>query len=284
MTSSNWNRKVRTAARAVPRPRAGADGRRASVRGDRRWPAPSRPRERADHADPRRPGGEDRGDRADRPASTSADVRIVDAPHSHAAAAKAVELVRDGRGRAADEGQPAHRRAARRRRRARDGPAHRPPHQPRVHHGRADLPQGPDRHRRGDQHRADARGQGRHLPERDRPRASRSASSAPKVAILAAVETVTSKMPATIDAAALCKMAERGQITGGAARRPAGVRQRDQHGGGAGSRASPRRSRAIPTSCSRRISRRATSSPSSSASWPTPTAPAWCSARACRSS
>jgi phosphotransacetylase len=37
----------------------------------------------------------------------------------------------------------------------------------------------------------------------------------PKVAILAAVETVTSKMPATIDAAALCKMAERGQIKGG---------------------------------------------------------------------
>jgi phosphotransacetylase len=38
---------------------------------------------------------------------------------------------------------------------------------------------------------------------------------APKVAILAAVETVTTKMPATIDAAALCKMAERGQIKGG---------------------------------------------------------------------
>ena len=36
----------------------------------------------------------------------------------------------------------------------------------------------------------------------------------PKVAILAAVETVTSKMPATLDAAALCKMAERGQIQG----------------------------------------------------------------------
>ena len=36
----------------------------------------------------------------------------------------------------------------------------------------------------------------------------------PKVAILAAVETVTSKMPATIDAAALCKMAERKQVTG----------------------------------------------------------------------
>lgn len=37
----------------------------------------------------------------------------------------------------------------------------------------------------------------------------------PKVAILAAIETVNPKMPATIDAAALCKMAERGQITGG---------------------------------------------------------------------
>ena len=37
----------------------------------------------------------------------------------------------------------------------------------------------------------------------------------PKVAILAAVETVTSKLRSTLDAAALCKMAERGQITGG---------------------------------------------------------------------
>jgi len=37
----------------------------------------------------------------------------------------------------------------------------------------------------------------------------------PKVAILSAVETVTSKIPSTIDAAALCKMADRGQIVGG---------------------------------------------------------------------
>ena len=37
----------------------------------------------------------------------------------------------------------------------------------------------------------------------------------PKVAVLAAVETVNSKMPATLDAAALCKMADRGQIKGG---------------------------------------------------------------------
>ena len=37
----------------------------------------------------------------------------------------------------------------------------------------------------------------------------------PRVAILSAVETVTTKIPSTIDAAALCKMADRGQITGG---------------------------------------------------------------------
>jgi phosphate acetyltransferase len=37
----------------------------------------------------------------------------------------------------------------------------------------------------------------------------------PRVAILSAVETVTAAIPSTIEAAALCKMAERGQITGG---------------------------------------------------------------------
>ena len=37
----------------------------------------------------------------------------------------------------------------------------------------------------------------------------------PKVAILSAVETVTEKLRSTLDAAALCKMADRGQITGG---------------------------------------------------------------------
>jgi phosphate acetyltransferase len=38
---------------------------------------------------------------------------------------------------------------------------------------------------------------------------------APKVALLSAVETVNPKIKSTLDAAALCKMAERGQITGG---------------------------------------------------------------------
>lgn len=37
----------------------------------------------------------------------------------------------------------------------------------------------------------------------------------PRVAILSAVETVTKKIPSTLEAAALCKMADRGQIQGG---------------------------------------------------------------------
>lgn len=37
----------------------------------------------------------------------------------------------------------------------------------------------------------------------------------PRVAILSAMETVNAKVASTIDAAALCKMAERGQIRGG---------------------------------------------------------------------
>jgi phosphate acetyltransferase len=36
-----------------------------------------------------------------------------------------------------------------------------------------------------------------------------------RVAILSAMETVNAKVPSTIEAAALCKMADRGQITGG---------------------------------------------------------------------
>ena len=40
--------------------------------------------------------------------------------------------------------------------------------------------------------------------------------SRPKIAVLAAVETVTTRMPATIDAACLCKMVDRGQITSAA--------------------------------------------------------------------
>lgn len=44
----------------------------------------------------------------------------------------------------------------------------------------------------------------------------------PKVAVLSAVETVNPALPSTVDAAALCKMAERGQIVGGLVDGPLG--------------------------------------------------------------
>jgi len=44
----------------------------------------------------------------------------------------------------------------------------------------------------------------------------------PRVAILSAVETVTARLPSTLDAAALCKMADRGQIAGGVLDGPLG--------------------------------------------------------------
>ena len=70
----------------------------------------------------------------------------------------------------------------------------------------------------------------------------------PRVAILSAVETVTTKIPSTIEAAALCKMADRGQITGGVPGRPARVRQCHRPGGGAhqGHRLGGRRTRPDP--------------------------------------
>lgn len=45
----------------------------------------------------------------------------------------------------------------------------------------------------------------------------------PKVAIISAVETVDEHIPSTLDACALCKMAERGQITGGILDGPLGL-------------------------------------------------------------
>ena len=73
-----------------------------------------------------------------------------------------------GQGGAPHEGQPALGRAAGRGRQARDGPAHRPPHQPRLHHGRADAPPDALHHRRRREHRAGPDGQARHRAERHR--------------------------------------------------------------------------------------------------------------------
>ena len=97
----------------------------------------------------------------------------------------------------------------------------------------------------------------------------------PKVAILAAVETVNSKMQATIDAAALCKMADRGQIKGGILDGPLAFdnaisKEAAKTKGITSEVAGDPDILLVPDW------RPATSSPSNSVSSPTPTARAWC--------
>lgn len=103
----------------------------------------------------------------------------------------------------------------------------------------------------------------------------------PKVAILSAVETVTAKIPSTIDAGALCKMADRGQIQGALLDGPLAFDNAISQEA-AQTKASRRRSLAIRTSWWYRIWRRATCWPNSSPFWPAPWPQAWSSARGCR--
>src|ERR687897_123763 len=139
--------------------------------------------------------------------------RLVDAPHSHAAAAKAVEIVRSGEAEALMKGSlhtdelmaEVVRKDTGLRTERRishvfimDVPTYPKP----LAVTDAAINIFPDLETKVDivQNAIDMA----HAFERERP----------KVAILSAVETVTPKIPSTIDAAALCKMAERGQIKG----------------------------------------------------------------------
>ena len=124
---------------------------------------------------------------------------------------------------------------------ARHRPAHRAPHQPLLRDGRAGASRRADHLRRRGEHRADARGQGRHRAERDRPRPR---AARPGGAGRDPVGDGDGQPEGALD--------DRG---GGAVqdgrprpdhrrhpRRPARARQRDQPGGGARSRRSSRRS------------------------------------------
>lgn len=141
-------------------------------------------------------------------------IEIVDAPHSHAAAAKSVELIREGKGELLMKGSlhtdeliqevTSSATGLRTERRishvfVMDVPGH----EDTLFITDAAINIFPDLDAKRDivQNAIDLwRGIG--LGE-------------PRVAILSAVETVTTKIPSTIEAAALCKMADRGQITGG---------------------------------------------------------------------
>lgn len=141
-------------------------------------------------------------------------IEIVDVPHSHAAAARAVELIREGKGEVLMKGSlhtdefmheiTASATGLRTDRRishvfVMDVPGH----QDTLFITDAAINIFPDLETKRDivQNAIDLL---HALGMKD-----------PRVAILSAVETVTTKIPSTIEAAALCKMAERGQITGG---------------------------------------------------------------------
>lgn len=142
------------------------------------------------------------------------DIQIVDAPHSHASAAKAVELVRDGRAELLMKGSlhtdellsavVSKETGLRTERRISHAFIMDVP----TYHKLLIVTDAAINISPGLEDKADICQNAIDLAD------SLGLKNA-KVAILAAVETVTSKMPATIDAAALCKMADRGQIKGG---------------------------------------------------------------------
>ena len=143
-----------------------------------------------------------------------AEAEIVDAPHSHAAAEKAVELVRTGKAELLMKGslhtdelltEVVKRETGIRTGRrishvfVMDVPGH--PHTLFITDAAVNIAPDLDAKRDIIQNAIDLfAGLGLGVP---------------KVAILSAVETVTTSIPSTIEAAALCKMSDRGQITGG---------------------------------------------------------------------
>ena len=202
----------------------------------------SRPAERADRADSRRARPRRFRRSRRRAGSTSATRASSTRRTVIAAAAKAVELVREGEGRAADEGQPAHGRAARRGRRARNRSPHGPPHQSRLHHGRADVSQGarssPTR-RSTSRRRSTTRSTS---AERDRSRAFARREDAEGRDSRGGRDR---QLEDAGDDRRRGTLQDGGSRTdqGWPARRSAGVRQRDQQGGGARSKGSVVRSR-----------------------------------------
>jgi phosphate acetyltransferase len=167
---------------------------------------------RPDRADPGRPARAHPGSRGLGRIDLSG-IQIVDAPHSEAAAAAAVQLVREGKAEALMKGSLHTDEIMAAVVKRETGPAHLAARQPLLRDGRAGSPGCADHHRRRGEHRSHAGGQGPHPAERDRPGHAMGLPEV-RVAILSAMETVNPKVPSTIEAAALCKMLDRGQITG----------------------------------------------------------------------
>ncbi len=186
--------------------------------------------------------------------------------------------------RAADEGQPAHRRIDARRHGQDRWPAHRPAHQPCLRDGCAGLCRDHLRDGCGDQHLPRSRRQTRHHPERDRPlqpgRLRQDAAGGDPV------RGRDRDLEDPVDDRS------RGPVQDGRsrpdhrrhARRPAGLRQCHRSGSRADQGHHSPRSPAGRRSWSFRTSSPATCWPRTSPISPRPMAPASCSVRACRSS
>ncbi len=142
------------------------------------------------------------------------DVEIIDVPHSHAAADRAVELVRNGSAQAIMKGK-IHtdelmdavvdgERGLRTERRMSHIFVLDVPHYPKpLFISDAAINIYPDLEAKRD------------IVQNAIDLAHALGIASPRVAILSAVETVNPKIASTVDAAALCKMADRGQISGG---------------------------------------------------------------------
>jgi len=151
---------------------------------------------------------------ADQAACLLDGIEIIDAPHSHAAADRAVDLVREGKAQAIMKGALKteeligailnRQTGLRTERRLSHVFAFDVPHYPKpLFITDAAINIAPDLADKRDiiQNAVDL--------------AHALGNPKPKVAILSAVEMVNPRIPSTVDAAALCKMADRGQITGG---------------------------------------------------------------------
>ena len=227
-------------------------------------------------------GAHPRGRRAASSIDISA-LPIVDAEHSHDSAAKGGGAGARGQSRGPDEGQPSHRRTDERRGEARHAAAHRAAAQPLLRHGRAGPYADPLIITDAAINIAPTLDDKVDILQNAIDLAHAWDCAEVRVAILSAMETVNPKIPSTIEAGALCKMADRGQITGAIldgplafdnaiSREAAAIKHID----------SPVAGRAnllvVPDLEAGNMLAKSLSS------WPTPTPPASCWARACRSS
>ena len=168
---------------------------------------------RSHHPDPGRPEGEDpQGGRGGEGRHCGISAGRCPAQRSGGGRGRGAGQTR--RGRASDEGLAAYRRIDARRPAAGHRPADRTMAQPCLSDGRAELSATAADDRRSGEYRARSRTEARHRAERHRSGPCDGDREAARGAAVGHRDRQP-ELHSTLDAAALCKMADRGQITGG---------------------------------------------------------------------